>query len=228
MKAPEIDLIVRLLADKWGMPRLSPSGEPVAELVQTILSQNTSDLNSRPAFRALTARFPTWEQVLQADQSDIAEAIRAGGLAFIKADRIQKALSEIKQRRGIIDLNFLSDIPLETARKWLLDLPGVGNKTAACVLLFALGRPALPVDTHVFRVSQRLRLIGPSVSPDQAHRDLAAKVPDSLVFPFHVLLITHGRSTCHARRPDCEACVLAQVCPSRGKFAAHARRKELA
>ena len=228
MKAPEIGLIVNLLGEKWGMPRLSPTGEPVAELVQTILSQNTSDVNSRPAFRALVARFPTWEQVLQAEQTDVAETIRAGGLGSIKAHRIQKALSEIKKRRGEIDLNFLSDMQLEPARQWLLGLPGVGNKTAACVLLFALGMPALPVDTHVFRVSQRLNLIGTAISPDQAHYDLAAKVPNPLVFPFHVLLITHGRSTCRARQPHCEACVLSQICPSRAKFAARPRRKELA
>jgi endonuclease III len=190
----------------------------VAELVLTILSQNTSDLNSRPAFKALVARFPTWEQVLQAKTSEVAETIRAGGLANIKAARIRQALSAIKQQRGAIELDFLADWPIEQARRQLLDLPGVGNKTAACVMLFALGKPVLPVDTHVFRVAQRLKLIEPGSSLDQAHRDLAGKVPPSLVFPFHVLLITHGRSTCRATMPRCEDCVLAHLCSSRTKL----------
>jgi endonuclease III len=217
MNSPDIGLIVDLLGKRWGVPRLSPTGQPVAELVLTILSQNTSDVNSRPAFKALVARFPTWDQVLQAQTSEVAGTIRAGGLANIKAARIQQALSAIKQQRGEIELDFLAGWPIEQARQWLMDLPGVGNKTAACVLLFALGKPVLPVDTHVFRVAQRLKLITPGSSLDQAHRDLAAKVPPSLVFPFHVLLITHGRSICRAAMPRCEDCVIAHLCPSRGR-----------
>jgi endonuclease-3 len=224
MKPATVTQIVGLLERKYGAPRLQPNHQAVAELVQTILSQNTSDANSRPAFRTLVARFPTWEEVLQADTSEVAESIRAGGLGSIKAQRIQKALAEIKQRQGVIDLDFLDGMSVPEAREWLMRLPGVGNKTANCVLLFALGKPALPVDTHIFRVSKRLRLIPERASLDEAHQKLGLKVPQPLVYSFHVLMIEHGRKTCIAQRPRCQICVLNEICPSYSEFVIPAPR----
>ncbi|UCD54237.1 MAG: endonuclease III, partial [Dehalococcoidia bacterium] len=139
-------------------------------LVQTILSQNTSDVNSRRAFNSLLASFDSWESVAAADVNDISTAIKMGGLGDIKAKRIKAALAEIKRKQGKLELDFLNQLPLAKARDWLKQLPGVGSKTASCVLLFSLGRPALPVDTHVLRVTKRLGLIEPKTSAEQAHR----------------------------------------------------------
>jgi endonuclease-3 len=220
MSPNNITAITDSLKQAYDVQPYQPSFQPIAELVQTILSQNTSDLNSRPAFRALTAKFNNWEELLNARINDIAEPISAGGLAQIKAQRIQQALRLIKERRGKLDLNFLTDLPVTEAREWLKQLPGVGNKTANCVLLFAIGKPALPVDTHIFRVSKRLGLVPEKATLDDAHRILeTAVMPDSQsVFEFHVLMIEHGRRTCGAQRPHCTQCILKSQCPGSQKY----------
>jgi endonuclease III len=218
MEKLQIKAILDLLKQKYGSRRFQPTSEPLAELVQTILSQNTSDLNSRPAYQSLRKVFPDWESLLDSDLEKIADPIRGGGLGLIKAQRIQQALREIKRRRGKLDLQFLSDMPVAEARDWLIQLPGVGNKTANCVLLFALGKPALPVDTHIFRVTKRLGLIDKKDSLDKAHRELEIIVPAEDVFEFHVLIIEHGRQTCNAQRPHCLECILKDLCPSYREF----------
>jgi len=165
--------IIDLLRQEYGELRWRPHSDPMSELVRTILSQNTSDANSGRAFARLLVRFPTWELLLGADPTAIAEAIRVGGLARVKAPRIKASVEEVWARLGSFDLSFLAEMPLEEAKAWLRSLPGVGPKTAACVLLFALGRPALPVDTHVYRVAKRLGLVAPGVgtgnAADQPH-----------------------------------------------------------
>jgi endonuclease-3 len=218
MKRPRIVSIVKLLEKQYGRRELKPHRDPIAELVQTILSQNTSDTNSRPAFKSLTTAFPTWEQVLQAKLIEIAETIRRGGLAQIKASRIQQSLLEIKRRKGTFDLAFLENIPVSEARAWLMELPGVGSKTANCVLLFALAIPALPVDTHIFRLSKRLGLINNDSSLKDAHIFLESIVPSDLMYEFHVLMIEHGRRICIARHPRCSECTLNPICPSNNSF----------
>lgn len=182
-------------------------------LVATILSQNTSDLNSGRAYAALRAAFPDgWDDVRQAPVSRVADAIRAGGLANVKAPRIQAILQDIYARTGQTSLDYLTAWEDEAIRGHLRALPGVGPKTAACVLMFNLGRPVLPVDTHVHRVSQRLGLIGPQVGADQAHEDLLTLIDPNQVYSFHVHLIEHGRRICHARRPECPRCPVQAVC----------------
>lgn len=203
---------VRLL-NHYGEPALKPQKPPLDELIQTILSQNTSDANSDRAYASLRAAFPTWEAVRAADTDALAEAIRVGGLGRIKAPRIQQILAHLEQERGSATLDFLDEMPLEDARAYLLGLPGVGPKTAACVLLFSLHKPALPVDTHVFRVSRRLGLVPAKASAEQAHALLEALIPPTLYYPFHLLLIQHGRTLCSAQRPKCDACPLADRCP---------------
>lgn len=197
----------------YGPPARRKRLEPLDELVLTVLSQNTSDRNSRPAFQRLRERFPRWQDMAQAREEDIAAAIRSGGLAQIKARRLKFILEAILAERGSLNLEFLQDWPPVQARAWLRGLPGVGPKTAACVLLFSLDMPTLPVDTHVYRVSLRLGLIEPGVSRDKAHQELEAVVPPAEIYRFHVLLIEHGRRACKARHPLCAGCVLVDGCP---------------
>ncbi len=204
----------RLLEEEQGVAQWEPRFDPIEELVFTILSQHTSDLNAFKAYDKLTAAFGSWEKVIQGDPEDIAQAIRTGGLSTIKAPRIKAVLQEIRDKCGGLDLSFLREMPLEEAKAWLKELPGVGPKTAAIVLCFALGMPAMPVDTHIYRVSKRLGLIGEKVTADQAHDILEASVSPEQVFGFHVYLITHGRQVCKARRPLCDRCVLSAGCPS--------------
>lgn len=206
--------ILRLLGEAHGLPAWRPHRDPLAELVLTILSQNTSDSNSGRAFVRLMARFPDWRAVADAPVELVEEAIRPGGLAPTKAPRIQAALREVLARTGGFDLSFLEGMPLEEARAWLTSLPGVGPKTAACVLLFALGRPAMPVDTHVHRVARRLGLIPARATPEQAHALLEGIVPPDDVYALHMTLVKHGRRVCIAGRPRCSGCVLRHVCPS--------------
>lgn len=187
--------------------------DPISELVLTIISQNTSDTNSRPAFEALQKAFPDWYQLAEANPQDIANAIHAGGLEHIKANRIKLALNEILKQRGQFDLNFLRSMPLDEAKAWLKQLPGVGPKTAACVLLFSLDMPALPVDTHVYRVARRLGLVSAKASAENAHDILEGLVQAKDILRFHLLLIEHGRRQCAARRPDCPPCPLLEGCP---------------
>jgi endonuclease-3 len=214
MPAVTIDWVLERLTAAYGERRLRPDNDPLSTLVETILSQNTSDTNSRAAYASLTASFSGWEEMAEADVHRIAAAIRSGGLADIKAVYIKQALQEIQRQRGRIELDFLNYIPLDEARDWLKALPGVGTKTASCVLLFSLGRPALPVDTHVYRVSQRLALVGHKDSVEQAQKSLEAMVPPQDVYAFHLLMIEHGRRVCKAQRPRCPECVLGERCPS--------------
>ncbi len=188
------------------------------QLVSTVLSQHTSDSNTDAAFSRLKARFPTWEEVLEADTTDIADAIRVGGLANVKSQRIPQILSAVLERRGALEIGFLRDLQLDAAKAWLQKLPGVGPKTAAVVLVFALDMPAMPVDTHVYRVSKRLGLISQKTSVEAAHDVLEAMVDPNDVFQFHMLLIRHGRETCKAQRPRCAACTLREECPSRPTY----------
>ncbi len=187
-------------------------------LVQTILSQNTSDRNSGRAFERLLASFDGWEDVANASVGRICEAIKAGGLGAVKAKYIKQSLVEIRARQNGFELDFLRKLPVDEARDWLRQLPGVGMKTASVVLLFSLGMSALPVDTHVFRVAKRLGLIDSKVSVEKAHRLLEGLVPSKDIYQFHVLLIEHGRKVCKAQRPRCRECVLGRLCPSYEKF----------
>ncbi|HID88388.1 MAG TPA: hypothetical protein EYH27_02680 [Anaerolineales bacterium] len=201
------DLLLTEYGDHPWHPR-----DPVATLVSAILSQNTNDVNRDRAFERLRARFPTWEAVRDAPLPDLIEAIRPAGLAPTKAPRIQEALRRITEERGEISMDFLSEMGVEEARRWLLSLPGVGPKTAAIVLCFALGKPAFPVDTHVHRVARRLGLIPERASREKAHELLEVVVPREIYYPFHLNLIAHGRAVCHARTPRCEDCVLREEC----------------
>jgi len=200
------------LLEEYGEPTWRPHLDAVSELVSTILSQNTNDVNRDVAFDRLRSRFPTWEEVRDAQQDAVIEAIRPAGLANQKGPRIQDALRLLTQERGELDLDFLADWPVEEAKDWLSAIHGVGPKTAAIVLLFALGRPAFPVDTHVHRVTKRLGLIGAKVSRERAHIELEQLVPEDAYYPFHLNLIRHGRSVCSSQRPRCDACVLKDLC----------------
>lgn len=195
-------------------PVRPPAKLPVLdELVATILSQNTSDKNSHAAFAALRQKFSSWDDVRRARVPTIVRVIRHGGLARQKAPRIKALLQKIHSRHGTLSLGFLRSMPDAEAAAYLRGFPGVGPKTAACVLLFACGKPVLPVDTHVHRVSRRLGLIGPKTSAEQAHEELAKRVPARQVLDFHILLVRHGRNVCTARNPRCSNCVLRQTCP---------------
>jgi endonuclease-3 len=206
--------------------------DPLEELVFTILSQNTSDVNSERAYSALRARFPTWEALAGARPSRVAEAIRSGGLARVKAPRILAVVREIRRREGCFDLSWMREASDEDVDGYLSSLPGVGPKTVACVLAFSLGRAALPVDTHVHRVATRLGLIPPGMPAAKAYPALAELVPPRLRVSMHVGLIRHGRTLCKAGRPRCEECPLVDLCPTApsilGGRGSEARRAGLA
>lgn len=212
--------IVNRLVKEAPLTPWRPTGDPVTELVLTLLSQNTSDTNSGRAFQQLLARYPDWDAVLASDPAELEETIRPGGLAPTKARRMRELLEQLRARLGPEwDASLLATLPIGEAKEWLVSLPGVGPKTAACVLLFSLGRDALPVDTHVHRVSQRLGLIGAKVNAVKAHDALEAQLPPAKYYDFHVSIIRHGRRVCHARRPRCGECVLRDRCPSAEDFA---------
>ena len=204
----------RLLEQEQGVAEWEPRYDGISELLFTILSQHTSDLNALRAFESLRDAFGAWEEVAQADPEDIARAIWIGGLSKVKAPRIKAVLKDIQGKQGNLDLSFLREMPMSEAKAWLRELPGVGPKTAAIVLCFAMGMPAMPVDTHIYRVSKRLGFIGAKTTAEQAHDILEATIDPEQVFAFHVYLISHGRQVCKARRPLCEECVLKEGCPS--------------
>ena len=210
----KVRAIHKLLLKLYGEPEHSHM-DAVSELVCTILSQNTNDVNRDRAYTALRSAFPTWEHVRDAPARQVVAAIRPAGLANQKGPRIQRVLRRITQldpASGRLNIDFLADLPLEEARQWLLSLDGVGPKTVAIVLLFSLNRPAFPVDTHIHRVTTRLGLIPPGTTAEKAHSILEALVPPELYYALHLNLIAHGRAVCKAQRPRCEVCLLQRRC----------------
>jgi endonuclease III len=197
------------LRELYGRPVNEPHHDPVHELVKTILSQNTSDTNRDAAYDRLRERFGSWQEVRDAPVSAVAEAIRPGGLWQIKAPRIQGALRALGDP---IDLSWLRDAPRVKALEFLTDLPGVGRKTAACVLIFSFDRPEIPVDTHVYRVGGRLGLFREGASFEEAHDEMLRGVDPSDAYELHINLIRHGRAVCRPR-PRCEECALRRICP---------------
>ena len=211
MEKQKIADCIALLEKEYGIPRPDEE-EPVDLLVKTILSQNTSDANSLPAFARLKRAFPDYESLLRATDEAVSQSIRRGGLAEIKAKRIKAALKRIKEEQGEISLAALAGMNNEQAMDYLLRLPGVGPKTASIVLLFAFGMPFLPVDTHVFRLSRRLGLVEEKANPEKAQKMLERIVPPDKYVSFHLNLICHGRQVCHARGPSHEKCCLQGCC----------------
>ena len=200
------------LIDVYGEPTWRQHLPPVDELVSTILSQSTSDVNRDKGFYALKERYADWADVMDAPSAEVIDTIRPAGLANQKGPRIQAALRHVAVEQGAIDLDFLAHLPLEEAKSWLTSIKGVGPKTAAIILLFAFGRPAFPVDTHVHRITRRLGLIGPKVTAEKAHQLLENLGDPETFYPLHLNLIRHGRETCLARKPKCNNCPLQTYC----------------
>ena len=210
--------ILNRLRTRFGELEPPRRADPLDELILTVLSQHTSDLNAERAFEQLTAAFPTWQSVVDAPTIAVADAIRSGGLADSKSPRIQAILREVRDREGAFDLTSLRVMSDEKARAYLTSLPGVGPKTAAVVLSFALGRDAIPVDTHVHRVSKRLGLVPLNVSAERADRLLHELVPEGLRTQLHVALIRLGREICKAPVPRCRECPLKDLCPTAPRY----------
>jgi endonuclease III len=248
---------VRRIRDRlravYGIPSMAPHGDPIAELVLTVLSQSTNDRNRDVAYLRLRERFARWDDVRDAELAAVEEAIRPGGISKVKSVRIQAILRALGERSNgdasalasasssppakgspragcstskhgssrspELSLDWLADVPIEQARDYLTALPGVGRKTAACVLLFAYGLHDVPVDTHVSRVGMRLELLQPGAPFETLHDEMLALTPPGEELELHVNLLRHGRRTCHARKPACGECALARMCPSRGDFA---------
>jgi len=198
------------LRETYGRPVNQPHRHPIAELVRTVLSQNTSDGNRDRAFDRLRERYPTWEEVRDAPTEDVIEALRPGGLANTKAPRIQAILRELGDHP---DLDWTETAPREEVLGFLVALPGVGRKTAACVMIFTWDRPEIPVDTHVYRVGTRLGLFRPGASFEEAHDEILRMVDPEDAYEFHINLIRHGRAVCKAQRPRCQGCPLLRMCP---------------
>jgi endonuclease III len=199
----------------YGVPIMAPHEQPLDELILTVLSQSTNDRNRDVAYERLRERFPSWEAVLNAPVEEVEEAIRPGGISKVKSERIQAILRAIDAHERGLDLSWLRDVPVPQGQAYLTSLPGVGRKTAACVLLFAYGLHDVPVDTHVSRVGMRLHLLRPGAPFEQLHDAMLALTAPGEELELHVNLLRHGRRTCHARRPDCPSCVLRRICPSR-------------
>jgi endonuclease-3 len=210
--------IARRLELRFGELVPPRATDPLEELILTVLSQHTSDVNADRAFTSLRAAFPTWEQVVDAPEAALADAIRSGGLANTKAPRIQAILHEVRDREGALDLSRLREMSDSDARAYLTSLPGIGPKTAAVVLSFALGRDAIPVDTHVHRVAQRLGLVPAKVSAERADALLHDLVPNGLRTRLHVGLIRLGREICKAPTPRCALCPLKDLCPTAPRY----------
>lgn len=206
--------ILKALEKAYGRPRLRRKGRlrPLDELIATILSQNTTDLNSDRAWEALKRRYRTWDAVLRAPCRQVEATIRVGGLAPTKSRRIREVLRKVRADRGRFDLDFLADLPVEEAEAYLREFKGVGLKTIRCVLLFSCDKPVLPVDTHIHRVGKRLGLLPAKATPERAHEVLQEITPQREIYPFHVNLIRHGRRVCKAQRPLCDACAIARLC----------------
>jgi endonuclease-3 len=209
-----IEEVIKLLEQEYGPCQWQPDRDPIDALIGTILSQNTSDANSGRAFASLKASFDSWKAVASAPAEHIARVIQSGGLSQIKAARIKQVLEQIEKEQGRISLDSLKSMNMAEAEDYLMRLPGVGHKTASCVLLFSLGKPSLPVDTHVFRVAKRFGLIDSKASIEKAPGLLQEQIPPSKVYQFHIHMIEHGRRICHARQPRCSRCILKRYCPS--------------
>jgi endonuclease-3 len=209
-----IEEVIELLEQEYGPCQWRSDRDPIDVLIGTILSQNTSDANSGRAFASLKSNFDSWEDVASAPAEHIAWAIKSGGLSQIKAARIKQVLGQIEKEQGRISLDALKSMNMAEAEDYLIRLPGVGHKTARCVLLFSLGKPSLPVDTHVFRVAKRLGLIDSKTSVEKAHSWLQEQIPPLKVYQFHIHMIEHGRRICHARQPHCNRCILRGICSS--------------
>ena len=213
--APDVAEVERRLAARYGEPE-KPRLDPLEELVVTILSQNTTDVNRDEAYDALRDAYDDWEEVRAAPREELQETIRTAGLAGQKAAAIQGVLERLQEEVGEPSLAHLRRMDDEEALAYLSDFHGVGTKTAACVLCFALDRPVMPVDTHVHRVARRLGLVDPGAGRRASHRRLNEIVPPELRLPLHIHLIRHGRATCTARRPACSDCTLEDLCPKIG------------
>ena len=203
-----------MLRREYGDPKLAPARSLLGQLVETILSQNTTDTNSSRAFRKLRRQFPRWDDVLAARTSAVAQAIWSAGLANTKAPRIQTILRRIRNERGRLSLAHLRRMTNTGVMAYLLALPGVGPKTAACVLLFGMGRDVFPVDTHIHRLCRRLGIVSNFTSAEKTQEQMAGAIPKGRALALHINLIRHGRRICRAQRPRCDACALAAICPS--------------
>jgi len=208
-----LPVIIRYLDKEYFRPRFAPRYPPVDELVFTILSQNTTDVNAGRALESLQARYPGWEDVARAPVEDIADTIRMSGISGPKSRYIKESLTALLEEHGDLELSFLGDMDDSEALDYLTRLPGVGIKTAACVLMFALGRPVMPVDTHVFRVCKRLDFLPEDATRESAHWILNAIVPPQDKYSFHINLVLHGRKVCKAVKPRCRECVIEGLCP---------------
>ena len=212
---------VRAVRDRlrlvYGIPGWKAHGHPIAELILTVLSQSTNDRNRDVAYLRLRERLPTWEEVRDAPVDELEEAIRPGGISKVKSARIKSILQAIEPDEEI-SLDGLAEMTVPQAQEYLTALPGVGRKTAACVLLFALGMRDVPVDTHVSRVGTRLGLFRPKAPFEEMHDEMLAITPRGQELEFHINLLRHGRRTCHARKPECGACALQRMCPSAFSF----------
>jgi len=221
---------VRAIRDRlrlvYGVPLARPHGHPIAELILTVLSQSTNDRNRDVAYLALRERWPTWEEVRDAPVDALEEAIRPGGISRVKSARIKsilRAITETAPEHGAspdepLSLDWLVELSVRDAQCYLVGLLGVGRKTAACVLLFALGMRDVPVDTHVSRVGTRLALFRPRAPFEELHDTMLEITPPGEELEFHINLLRHGRRTCHARRPACADCALNRLCPSAFKI----------
>ena len=208
----QVKFITQNLEATYGIPRNTDPDDPLDELILTILSQSTTNINSHRAFENLKRRFPDWEMARRARTTSIAAAIKSGGLANVKSIVIKNVLAEIKARCGNLDLSFLKTAPIDEARAFLTSLKGIGPKTAACVLLFACHRPIFPMDTHIFRILRRVGLVPARCSDEQAHRLMEALIPLGKHYSLHINLIRHGRQICRPQNPKCAECSLIEHC----------------
>ena len=212
---------VRAIRDRlrlvYGIPVERPHGDGLAELILTVLSQSTNDRNRDVAFLRLRERFDTWDAVRDAPVPEVEEAIRPGGISKVKSQRIHDILVAIEDANRVdgLDLGWMRDVPVAESRDFLCALPGVGRKTAACVLLFSYGLRDVPVDTHVSRVGMRLHLLRPGAPFEELHDEMLALTPPGAELELHINLLRHGRRTCHSQRPACEACAIRRQCPER-------------
>ena len=214
----KVEKIAEKLEKHFGVPERVATKDPLSELIFAILSQNTTDKNRDRAYAGLRACFKSWEDVMSADVKEIEEAIRVGGLAPQKSVRIKEILRIIADERGKLDLEHLVNMERDEAIEYLTSFKGVGLKTASIVLLFSLGKPAFPVDTHIFRVTKRLKLIDEKASIDAAHKIMEGLIAEESYYSFHLLLIRLGREYCKARGPLCRQCPLFSLCPSKEEF----------